>query len=824
MLTGKNRILCFDTENIGFVEDIRAKNHMHIIQCIDAKTREKFWFFDNFEDRVNAVHLGPTEGLRSGTIEDGVRFLSEAKCLIIQNGNGYDFHVFEKVYPEYFKGFDYFAQTGDPEFPFKVMDTHTMSCTLNPEREAPYEARLLGKGNVGPHSIEAHGIRIGRYKPEHEDWSHLSLDMFTRVEEDTEIGLDFYYWLMREWRQQLANPNPRTKYTIMDAYYCESRVAQTMARQALRGFRFDMGFASELLAELDAELSTTEKAIRPHIPLTLDMTTAKWSASQMASQAEHLTKPQIVELRRVSHISSRTTVWSLTNKATKNGTPISKAVTSDFPEVMGYKEVYGDNWEKSIVGGPYTPLVWKEVPLGNRAAMKVMLYDYGWRGVNLNDTELEHYEKYHKLFEKGGKHRSKAIEMGELPSPWAGKIDEDSVEKWVKDGNPPEWALGIARWYILRSRRTQILNIDDPINYRLKGQWTNHAGRGRKCRGILPTAICQDTRMTAQSYFEKYNMWPDSGHWRVPASAFHAATNTFRMRHKVVVNIPSRGLYGKEMRKLFIAMRGKKIIGCDGAGLELRMLAHFMGDHEYTDIILNGDIHTYNQGKANLPERDMAKTFIYAFLYGSGIPNLARVCGVSETTMRACIDAFKASLPSLDRLITGVQNSGERGFLSAIDGRWCRIRKRDGEYALHTALNVLLQSTGSIIMKWAHVLAEDMALEKGLINTLGEFPQLCHMHDESQMEDWDDNNHYIGYTIDKSEWKAEEKAEYHDELGQWSAPMVVHNSGNTMYIVRIFNQYGDIYSKAITMAGEKFGLRCPTAGEYKVGDSWLDTH
>lgn len=824
MISGLGRVLCFDTENIGFVNHIRQKNHMHIIQCIDAKTREKFWFFDSLSERINPVDLGQTESLRSGSIEDGVKFLSEAKCLIIQNGNGYDFHVFEKIYPEYFVGFDYFGLTGDPEFPYKVMDTHTMSCTLNPERQVPYEAILLGKGNVGPHSIEAHGIRIGRYKPEHEDWSKLTLEMITRVEEDTEIGLDYYYWLMREWRQQIVNPNPRTGFTIMDAYYCESRVAQTMARQALRGFRFDMGFASEFLMELDAELKTTESAIKPHIPPALSMTTAKWSASQMASQSVHLSKAQIAELRAETHIGSKTTVWELTNKATKAGSPIKKSVTEDFPEVMGYKEVYGDNWQKSVVAGPYTPLVYKEVPLGNRAAMKEMLYRYGWRGVNLNDTELEHFEKYHKLMEKGGKHKAKALEMGEYPSLWSGKIDEDSVEKWEATGNAPEWAVGIARWYIIRSRRTQILNIDDPINYKLKGQWTNHAGQGRKCRGILPTAICQETQMTAQEYFEKYNMWPDSGHWRVPASAFHSATNTFRMRHKVVVNIPSRGLYGKEMRKLFVAMQGKKIIGCDGAGLELRMLAHFMGDAEYTDIILNGDIHTYNQGKANLPKRDMAKTFIYAFLYGSGIPNLARVCGVSETTMRKCIDQFKASLPALDRLIQGVQRSGERGFLSAVDGRWCRIRKRDGEYALHTALNVLLQSTGSIIMKWAHIIAEDMALERGLIKNLGEFPQLCHMHDESQMEDWEANNKYIGYTIHESEWKAEEKAEYNDDLGQWSAAEIVRKCGETLYIVRTYNEFGHLYALGIQLAGEKFGLRCPTAGEYKIGDSWLDTH
>jgi hypothetical protein len=30
--------------------------------------------------------------------------------------------------------------------------------------------------------------------------------------------------------------------------------------------------------------------------------------------------------------------------------------------------------------------------------------------------------------------------------------------------------------------------------------------------------------------------------------------------------------------------------------------------------------------------------------------------------------------------------------------------------------------------------------------------------------------------------------------------------------------------QAITEAGEVLGLRCPLAGEYKVGSNWADTH
>ena len=40
---------------------------------------------------------------------------------------------------------------------------------------------------------------------------------------------------------------------------------------------------------------------------------------------------------------------------------------------------------------------------------------------------------------------------------------------------------------------------------------------------------------------------------------------------------------------------GNVLVGIDASGLELRMLAHYMDDENYTNELLNGDIHTANQ-------------------------------------------------------------------------------------------------------------------------------------------------------------------------------------------------------------------------------------
>ena len=66
-------------------------------------------------------------------------------------------------------------------------------------------------------------------------------------------------------------------------------------------------------------------------------------------------------------------------------------------------------------------------------------------------------------------------------------------------------------------------------------------------------------------------------------------------------------IYGKEMRECWTSREGYKIVGCDASGLELRMLAHYMADDEYTQEVLDGDVHTANQQAAGLPTRDAAK-------------------------------------------------------------------------------------------------------------------------------------------------------------------------------------------------------------------------
>ena len=228
----------------------------------------------------------------------------------------------------------------------------------------------------------------------------------------------------------------------------------------------------------------------------------------------------------------------------------------------------------------------------------------------------------------------------------------------------------------------------------------------------------------------------------------------------------------------------------------------------------------------------MAKKFIYMFLYGSGIPNLARQIGMSEHQMGKCVARFKNSLPDLDNLLDRVQNAGHKfGYLMSVDGRWGRIRVKNGKMALNTALNVLLQMTGSLVMKWAHCKAEDELVACGYMQDVADMPIVAHVHDEGQFEVDECEVEETIYRIPPDGWKCEEKRQHIDEQGRiWSAPSEIGpftddvTGERHLLVKRQYHVVGDQYCKALKWAGEELHLRCDTAGEYMIGDNWMDCH
>lgn len=82
----------------------------------------------------------------------------------------------------------------------------------------------------------------------------------------------------------------------------------------------------------------------------------------------------------------------------------------------------------------------------------------------------------------------------------------------------------------------------------------------------------------------------------------------------VVESYPLRGeggVYTYEARDLWTVRSDDRVlVGVDAKGIQLRVLAHYLNNKDFTDAVLGGDPHSYNQEIGGFASRPIAKTFI----------------------------------------------------------------------------------------------------------------------------------------------------------------------------------------------------------------------
>ena len=311
----------------------------------------------------------------------------------------------------------------------------------------------------------------------------------------------------------------------------------------------------------------------------------------------------------------------------------------------------------------------------------------------------------------------------------------------------------------------------EPETFTDKGQPIVDESVLNKVKGI-PEAELIGEYLMVQKRIAQIQSWVDAvkDNGRVHGYVNANGAVTGRMTH----SSPNMGQvpavyspYGRECREVWTVPSGYKLVGMDASGLELRMLAHYMNDGGYTNEILTGDIHTANQLAAGLATRDQAKTFIYAFLYGAGDAKIGSIVGGTAKDGKRLKAKFLSNTPALGRLRERVGVASGRGYVLGLDRRRVAVRSE------HAALNTLLQSAGAIVMKKALQLLDEYATKWNI-----DYKIIGNIHDEIQTE------------VQATE----------------------------------ADVFGRLATSCIEAAGTYFKLNCPLAGEYKVGDTWADTH
>jgi DNA polymerase-1 len=203
-----------------------------------------------------------------------------------------------------------------------------------------------------------------------------------------------------------------------------------------------------------------------------------------------------------------------------------------------------------------------------------------------------------------------------------------------------------------------------------------------------------------------------------------------------------------------------------------------MESQEYIDAIITGkkedetDIHNLNRKALGLPHitRDMAKTFIYAFLLGAGTNKIGQILKTSTGQAGQAVNNFMDSITGLKKLKTKVIPAiAERGYFRGYDSRRVVVPNE------HKTLAGMLQNGESTIMKWAtRKWIEDATKEKI------KFKLVTWPHDEWQTE--------VEGSLDAAE------------------------------------RLGEIQRNSIEWTGLELNIMCPLAGSTDIGKSWLDTH
>lgn len=210
---------------------------------------------DGFVGKATKAHCGVFKELgednvlkfRPHQIKEMLVFMNTCDVLIGHNIIGYDFPLLKKLYKYEYRG--------------KKVDTLIMSRLLDPKRISPHTC----PNKRAPHSVEAWGYRVGRGKPEHDDWENFSENMLHRCSEDTHIQELIYYELLKEAKGK----------SWKNAFLLSFKLFENLQKQEEYGWYVDKPYMEECIKTLDRWIERIDRVIIPRLPNILEIEETK---------------------------------------------------------------------------------------------------------------------------------------------------------------------------------------------------------------------------------------------------------------------------------------------------------------------------------------------------------------------------------------------------------------------------------------------------------------------------------------------------------------------------------------------------------------------
>ncbi len=231
-----------------------------------------------------------------------------------------------------------------------------------------------------------------------------------------------------------------------------------------------------------------------------------------------------------------------------------------------------------------------------------------------------------------------------------------------------------------------------------------------------------------------------------------AWTGRMSCRRPNMQNWPKRA--GKEVRAVFIPRKACAFVVCDYESIEVRLLAHYLGDAGFRKLIADGldphawmaaniwggEPHDYAKGSAREADRNLAKQILFAITYGAGAPRIADMLAdagfdvspdaweteaeARKVVAKSIIAKIKSSLPNYYGLQKRIRSKIESvGYVNTLFGRKNPVNP-DKAYV---GLNALIQGSAADIMK------QGLVNVAAAVEPYGGIPLLV-VHDEIVVE------------------------------------------------------------------------------------------
>jgi DNA polymerase-1 len=222
-----------------------------------------------------------------------------------------------------------------------------------------------------------------------------------------------------------------------------------------------------------------------------------------------------------------------------------------------------------------------------------------------------------------------------------------------------------------------------------------------------------------------------------------AGTGRFACEDPNLQNLPVKSELGQKVRGAFIASKGKVLLSCDYAQIDLRAAAILSHDEHLVDIFMKGiDVHTGTAARVfGVAESDVtpemrrkAKAINFGILYGMGVTALKEGMGVERKEAQEFFDQYKATFVRLMEYLEEVKaDAWKKGYTTTLLGRRTHVPllksplpflRAQGE---RMAMNAPIQGTSADIVKLAMIDATEYIKSHALE---GKVDLLLQIHDE----------------------------------------------------------------------------------------------